>query len=101
MRNAFKDSTHYYLVFEYVSGGELFDEIVARTFYSERVRWVLWWCCADQPFRKALPPSSTSRCVPPQDASECLLQVLSGIKHCHEINIIHRDLKVGVAFTKE
>lgn len=37
MRQAFKDATHYYLVFEYVSGGELFDEIVKRTSYTEKV----------------------------------------------------------------
>eukprot|EP00045_Choanoeca_perplexa_P002549 m.25242 g.25242 ORF g.25242 m.25242 type:complete len:481 (+) comp11576_c0_seq1:98-1540(+) len=63
LRRWFKDATHYYLVFEYVSGGELFDEIVTRTFYNEK------------------------------DASECMRQILSGLLACHKDNIIHRDLK--------
>ncbi|EDQ89287.1 uncharacterized protein MONBRDRAFT_32484 [Monosiga brevicollis MX1] len=63
LRNHYKDRTHYYLVFEYVSGGELFDEIVTRSFYNEK------------------------------DARDCMYQILVGLQHCHERNIIHRDLK--------
>jgi len=51
-------------VFEYVSGGELFDEIVTRTFYNEK------------------------------DASECMRQIFDGLMACHKDHIIHRDLKV-------
>lgn len=53
----------YYLVFDLVTGGELFEEIVAREYYSEA------------------------------DASHCIQQVLHSIQHCHEHNIVHRDLK--------
>nr|5IG1_A Chain A, CAMK/CAMK2 protein kinase [Salpingoeca rosetta]5IG1_B Chain B, CAMK/CAMK2 protein kinase [Salpingoeca rosetta] len=63
MRRAFRDESHFYLVFEYVSGGELFDEIVTRKFYNEK------------------------------DASACMHQILSALQHCHSKNIIHRDLK--------
>lgn len=35
MKAFFKEATKYYLVFELVSGGELFDEIVTRTYYNE------------------------------------------------------------------
>eukprot|EP01147_Barroeca_monosierra_P006709 gene6709-7556_t len=63
MRQAFRDESHFYIVFEYVSGGELFDEIVTRKFYNEK------------------------------DASECMYQVLTALNHCHEKRIIHRDLK--------
>eukprot|EP00730_Choanoeca_flexa_P018865 TRINITY_DN9196_c0_g1_i4.p1 TRINITY_DN9196_c0_g1~~TRINITY_DN9196_c0_g1_i4.p1 ORF type:complete len:492 (+),score=123.20 TRINITY_DN9196_c0_g1_i4:35-1477(+) len=63
LRRWFKDESHYYLVFEFVSGGELFDEIVTRTFYNEK------------------------------DASECMRQIFSGLLACHKDNIIHRDLK--------
>ena len=52
-----------YLVFDLVTGGELFEDIVAREFYSE------------------------------SDASHCIQQVLQSVQHCHEYNIIHRDLK--------
>ena len=48
-----------------ITGGELFDEVVAREFYSER------------------------------DASRCMQQVLSSISFCHRNCIVHRDLKVG------
>lgn len=53
----------YYLVFDLVTGGELFEEIVAREYYSE------------------------------SDASHCIQQVLESIQHCHQNNIVHRDLK--------
>lgn len=51
------------LVFEEVSGGELFDEIVARTHYSEK------------------------------DASDCIAQILDAVKLVHAKGIIHRDIK--------
>ena len=47
-----------------VTGGELFEDIVAREFYSE------------------------------VDASHCIQQILDAVRHCHENNIVHRDLKV-------
>ncbi|CAF1083660.1 unnamed protein product [Adineta ricciae] len=53
----------HYLVFDLVTGGELFEDIVAREFYSEA------------------------------DASHCIQQVLEAVRHCHENNIVHRDLK--------
>lgn len=53
----------YFLVFELVSGGELFDEIVTRCYYNEA------------------------------DASHCVLQILRGLKCCHDLKVIHRDLK--------
>ena len=49
-----------------ITGGELFDEVVAREFYSER------------------------------DASRCLQQVLNAISFCHRNCIVHRDLKVVI-----
>ena len=47
-----------------ITGGELFEDIVAREFYSE------------------------------VDASHCIQQILEAVRHCHENNIVHRDLKV-------
>lgn len=66
LRHWYKDATHYYLVFEFVSGGELFDEIVTRTFYNEK------------------------------DASAVMQQILSALRACHASKIIHRDLKVHI-----
>lgn len=42
----------------------MFEDIVAREFYSE------------------------------VDASHCIQQILDAVRHCHENNIVHRDLKV-------
>lgn len=47
-----------------VTGGELFEDIVAREFYSEA------------------------------DASHCIQQILESVHHCHYNGVVHRDLKV-------
>lgn len=57
-----EEGTHY-LVFDLVTGGELFEDIVAREYYSEA------------------------------DASHCIQQILESVLHCHQGNIVHRDLK--------
>lgn len=57
------EENFHYLVFDLVTGGELFEDIVAREFYSEA------------------------------DASHCIQQILEAVRHCHENNIVHRDLK--------
>ncbi|XP_066915663.1 calcium/calmodulin-dependent protein kinase type II subunit alpha-like isoform X1 [Clytia hemisphaerica] len=57
-----EDGVHY-LVFDLVTGGELFEDIVAREYYSEA------------------------------DASHCIQQILESVLHCHQLNIVHRDLK--------
>ncbi|RHY24806.1 hypothetical protein DYB25_013438, partial [Aphanomyces astaci] len=53
-----------YLVTEYIAGGELFDRIVEKTFYSEN------------------------------EARELVRILLGAIKYCHDHNVVHRDLKV-------
>lgn len=58
----FNEQFHF-LVFDLVTGGELFDEVVAREYYSEH------------------------------DASLCMQQVLDSVCYCHKQNVLHRDLK--------
>ena len=53
----------YYLVMEYMEGGELFDRIVKKTFYSEK------------------------------EARDLVYILLSTIHYCHRHNVVHRDLK--------
>eukprot|EP00118_Oscarella_pearsei_P000489 m.5076 g.5076 ORF g.5076 m.5076 type:complete len:498 (+) comp12042_c0_seq2:60-1553(+) len=63
LHNIYHDTNSLWIVFEFVSGGELFYDIVSREHYSE------------------------------QDASSCMRQVLSAVEHFHAKGIIHRDLK--------
>ncbi|XP_071952325.1 calcium/calmodulin-dependent protein kinase type II delta chain-like isoform X4 [Antedon mediterranea] len=53
----------HYFIFDLVTGGELFDDIVAREYYSEA------------------------------DASHCIQQIMESVEHCHKASVIHRDLK--------
>lgn len=67
LHDSIQDEGFHYLVFDLVTGGELFEDIVAREFYSEA------------------------------DASHCMQQILESVHYCHQHNIVHRDLKVRVS----
>lgn len=56
----FEEPTHYYMVMEVISGGELFDRIVAKTFYNEK------------------------------EARDLVLILLRALKYMHDRNIVHR-----------
>lgn len=60
---AYKDKKRYFIVTELCSGGELFDQIIKRPYYSER------------------------------DAAVVMRQIFSAVAYCHGQNIVHRDLK--------
>jgi calcium/calmodulin-dependent protein kinase (CaM kinase) II len=63
LHDSIQDEGFHYLVFDLVTGGELFEDIVAREFYSEA------------------------------DASHCMQQILESVSYCHQHGIVHRDLK--------
>ncbi|XP_024938209.1 calcium/calmodulin-dependent protein kinase type II alpha chain isoform X5 [Cephus cinctus] len=63
LHDSIQEESFHYLVFDLVTGGELFEDIVAREFYSEA------------------------------DASHCIQQILESVHHCHHNGVVHRDLK--------
>uniref|UniRef100_A0A8C5RPC1 Calcium/calmodulin dependent protein kinase IG n=1 Tax=Laticauda laticaudata TaxID=8630 RepID=A0A8C5RPC1_LATLA len=63
LEDIYESTTHYYLVMQLVSGGELFDRILERGVYTEK------------------------------DASIVIQQVLEAVHYLHENGIVHRDLK--------
>ncbi|XP_034471025.1 calcium/calmodulin-dependent protein kinase type II delta 1 chain isoform X2 [Hippoglossus hippoglossus] len=63
LHESISEEGFHYLVFDLVTGGELFEDIVAREYYSEA------------------------------DASHCIQQILESVNHCHVNGIVHRDLK--------
>eukprot|EP01026_Neomeris_dumetosa_P025685 TRINITY_DN21106_c0_g1_i2.p1 TRINITY_DN21106_c0_g1~~TRINITY_DN21106_c0_g1_i2.p1 ORF type:complete len:536 (-),score=79.89 TRINITY_DN21106_c0_g1_i2:528-2135(-) len=63
LHDVFEDSANVYIIMELCTGGELFEQLVARKRYSER------------------------------DASIVIKQILNVVAECHLNGVIHRDLK--------
>ncbi|CAI7730493.1 unnamed protein product, partial [Closterium sp. NIES-54] len=63
LKGAYKDDSAVYIVMELCTGGELFDQIIARGHYSERA------------------------------AAEVVRVIVSVVRYCHANYVIHRDLK--------
>uniref|UniRef100_A0A8C2QBA6 calcium/calmodulin-dependent protein kinase n=1 Tax=Cyprinus carpio TaxID=7962 RepID=A0A8C2QBA6_CYPCA len=63
LHDSISEEGFHYLVFDLVTGGALFEDIVAREYYSEA------------------------------DASQCINQILESVNHIHQHDIVHRDLK--------
>ncbi|KAF6716906.1 Calcium/calmodulin-dependent protein kinase type 1D [Oryzias melastigma] len=64
LEDIYESPDHLYLIMQLVSGGELFDRIVEKGFYTEK------------------------------DASTLIRQVLDAVNYLHKLGIVHRDLKV-------
>ena len=56
----FEEEKFYYLVLEYMDGGELFDRIVKKTVYNEA------------------------------EARDVIRVLINAIKYCHDLDIVHR-----------
>uniref|UniRef100_A0A672QD95 calcium/calmodulin-dependent protein kinase n=1 Tax=Sinocyclocheilus grahami TaxID=75366 RepID=A0A672QD95_SINGR len=63
LHDSISEEGFHYLLFDLVTGGELFEDIVAREYYSEA------------------------------DASHCIHQILESVSHIHHHDKVHRDLK--------
>jgi calcium/calmodulin-dependent protein kinase I len=56
----FEEPNYFYIVLEYLDGGELFDRILKKTCYNEK------------------------------EARDCVLVALKAIKYCHDHDVVHR-----------
>jgi serine/threonine protein kinase len=63
LRDMYEDSTHYYLVMDLVSGGEMFDHLIQFGAYSEA------------------------------DAARLMQEVVSALWFLHGVGVVHNDLK--------
>ncbi|KAM5146622.1 calcium/calmodulin-dependent protein kinase type 1B [Mantella aurantiaca] len=63
LEDIYESPSHLYLAMELVTGGELFDRIIERGYYTEK------------------------------DASQLIQQVLDAVQYLHNMGIVHRDLK--------
>ena len=61
--DVFEEKQYYYLVTEKMSGGELFDRIVQKSYYNEK------------------------------EARDTCLVLFEALAFCHQHNVAHRDLK--------
>jgi calcium/calmodulin-dependent protein kinase I len=61
--DSFEEEKFFYVVLEFLPGGELFDRLVQKTFYTEK------------------------------EARDTVRVICEGIKYCHDRGIVHRDLK--------
>ncbi|GMF25230.1 unnamed protein product [Phytophthora fragariaefolia] len=61
--DVFQEDAYFFLVTEYMAGGELFERIVKKNFYSER------------------------------EARDLVKVLLETIAFCHDADVVHRDLK--------
>jgi calcium/calmodulin-dependent protein kinase I len=59
----YEDSAKFYMVFELMTGGELFERIVEKEHYSEK------------------------------EAADTIRPIIDAIRYCHSMGIAHRDLK--------
>jgi calcium/calmodulin-dependent protein kinase I len=58
----FEEEKSFYVILEFVPGGELFDRIVAKEFYNE------------------------------QDARDTVRIICTAMKYCHDLGIVHRGI---------
>ena len=62
----FDDKKYYYIITEFLTGGELFEKITDEDFYGDFTE---------------------------KDAANIMQQVFRGINYCHANQVVHRDLK--------
>lgn len=64
LEEIYEDGDSFFMVLELMTGGELFERIVENDHYSEK------------------------------EAADTIRPLIDGLRYCHNMGIVHRDLKV-------
>uniref|UniRef100_A0A8C6MHG0 Calcium/calmodulin-dependent protein kinase (CaM kinase) II beta 1 n=1 Tax=Nothobranchius furzeri TaxID=105023 RepID=A0A8C6MHG0_NOTFU len=70
LHDSISEEGFHYLLFDLVTGGELFEDIVAREYYSEA------------------------------DASHCIQQILEAVLHCHQMGVVNPNTDLNPIITR-
>lgn len=103
-KGAYEDASHVHIVMELCTGGELFEHIAAKVCAGGRAARARGRSACAAPAAscwrvgaRTTPPPRP----PPQghyrerDAAHLMRNIVMVVEHCHQMDVVHRDLKVA------
>ena len=94
MKEVLKSESKFFIVIEYISGGELFTELVKKGY---RFCSYMYSCCPPISYFAQMLSSGK---FGEDEASRYFRQMIDGISYCHYQGVCHRDLKVNLFLCK-